>query len=85
MILTDKEKISALKMICFGHNWEVLGAPLCAYIFALRWCVTIGMPIQPGNVCIKSNPLYFKSKLKKLCPKIFIFDKNKILNLLTLS
>ena len=70
MILIDKEKFSALKMICFGHNWEVLGAPLCAYIFALGWCVTIGMPIQPGNACVKSNLQYFKSKYQKLWPQL---------------
>ena len=85
MILTDKEKISALKMMCFGHNWEVLGAPLCAYIFALRWCVTVGLPIQIGNACIKGNSQYFKSELTKLCMEKIFFEQNKFLYRLILT
>ena len=59
MILINKEKISALKLTC-------LGAPLCAYIFALSWCVNIGMTKKPDNACVKSNSHYFKSKYQKL-------------------
>ena len=65
-ILIDREKVFTIKILCLGHNWGYLGAPLCAYIFALGWCVTVGFPIQPGNACTKSNSQYFKSKLAKL-------------------
>ena len=74
MILIHREKVFTIKFLCLGHNWGYLGAPLCAYIFALGWCVTIGMPIQPGNASIRSNLQYFKSKLTKLSKKIFYFE-----------
>ena len=58
------------------HNWGYLGASLSAYNFALRWCVTIGMPIQSGDDCVKSNQQYFKSKYQKLPPQKYFFEQN---------